>query len=247
MQDVSTDERTCDEGSSPAVDRRVDLPVQALGLTEPPCRIQARFERDEAGRWVLFARTPPAKPATVARWLEAFDPAAIHIPSGLAPKQLRATFDLLPGRFDRIPEEVMIRSLDVIPDGGASLLLHGPHEAIDQVVQRLGIVADGDDPDTEIRTREARTDPDSVSLTPRQLEVLSRAVALGYYEIPHNLTLRELADRMDLTVGTVSELLRRAEARIITSYVDAWLDDRWNGETDGDSETWQLAPEGPGR
>jgi hypothetical protein len=51
-------------------------------------------------------------------------------------------------------------------------------------------------------------------LTKRQGEVLDVALDLGYYEVPRRATHRDIAERMDLSVGTVGEHLQKIEARV---------------------------------
>ena len=53
------------------------------------------------------------------------------------------------------------------------------------------------------------------SIPPRQLELLNIAVDEGYFEIPREATLEELAGKMDITKGTASNHLRRAEQQLI--------------------------------
>lgn len=217
------------------VARRVDLSCDAIGFSAPPCRVQIRFTPHEDDRWTLVALTPPAQPPAVARWLEAYEPTAIHVASGLAPKALRATFDDLPEQWARILEKVRVRFVELTPDGAASLFIKGSPDEVQGFIESVR----SEQP--EARTRQTRSD-DDVSLSPRQMEVLSRAVGLGYYEIPHNITLRDLAERLDLTVGTVSELLRRAEGQILTSYVDAHMVSKWEDGSEIDAtEDWEAA------
>ena len=61
------------------------------------------------------------------------------------------------------------------------------------------------------------TDP----LTDRQARVLRAALDAGYYEEPAGVSVTGLADRLDLAKSTVSETLRRAEAALAETYVDA--------------------------
>ena len=53
----------------------------------------------------------------------------------------------------------------------------------------------------------------------RQLEVLDLAVEKGYYEIPRDVTLQELADEMDVTKTTASHQLRRVEGKIMRFFI----------------------------
>lgn len=217
------------------VARRVDLSCDVIGFSAPPCRVQIRFTPHGDDRWTLVALTPPAQPPAVARWLEAYEPTAIHVASGLAPKALRATFDHLPEAWARILKKVRVRFMELTPDGAASLFIKGSPDELQAFIESVH------DENPDARTRQTRDDED-VSLSPRQMEILSRAVGLGYYEIPHNITLRDLAERLDLTVGTVSELLRRAEAQVITSYVDAHMVSQWEDGSEADAaEDWEAA------
>lgn len=56
-------------------------------------------------------------------------------------------------------------------------------------------------------------------LTPRQQETLRTAVEVGYYQEPRRVTYQDIADRLDISAGTVGEHLRKIEARILTSVV----------------------------
>ncbi len=56
-------------------------------------------------------------------------------------------------------------------------------------------------------------------LTRRQSEALSRAAAAGYYDIPRRVRLEDLASEMDMSMGGLSELLRRAESRLVKAYI----------------------------
>lgn len=55
-------------------------------------------------------------------------------------------------------------------------------------------------------------------LTERQREIVDLALDRGYYDVPRQTTLEELADELDAGLAAVSEGLRRAEERIVRSY-----------------------------
>lgn len=52
-------------------------------------------------------------------------------------------------------------------------------------------------------------------LTDRQREVLDAAVREGYFAVPRECTLAELADSLDVDKSTASTVLRRGEARLV--------------------------------
>lgn len=55
-------------------------------------------------------------------------------------------------------------------------------------------------------------------LTDRQREILNLAVERGYYEVPRQVTLQDLADELGIAIGAASEGLRRAESRVVRSH-----------------------------
>lgn len=56
-------------------------------------------------------------------------------------------------------------------------------------------------------------------LTARQREILATAIREGYYDDPRRATQRDLAEALDLAPGTVSQALRRIEARVFSNFV----------------------------
>jgi len=56
-------------------------------------------------------------------------------------------------------------------------------------------------------------------LTRRQEEVLLLAYNLGYFDQPRRIDLHSLASMLDLSPATLSELLRRAQKKVITEYL----------------------------
>lgn len=55
-------------------------------------------------------------------------------------------------------------------------------------------------------------------LTERQQEVLDTAVEAGYYDSPRECTQEELAAKLDMAKSTCSEILHRAEERIVKRF-----------------------------
>lgn len=59
----------------------------------------------------------------------------------------------------------------------------------------------------------------SVSLSQEERSTLLGAIEHGYYERPREVTVTELAERLDVPKSTVSYRLRQAEARLAKGYV----------------------------
>jgi len=72
----------------------------------------------------------------------------------------------------------------------------------------------------ELRSLVNRAETDAL-LTDRQQEVLEAAVRNGYFEVPRERTLAELADSLDLDKSTVSTILRRGESTIVKWFVSS--------------------------
>jgi len=57
-------------------------------------------------------------------------------------------------------------------------------------------------------------------LTDRQREVAAIAVEMGYYDTPRKVTYDDIADEVDVAPGTVGEILRKVESRLLNALFD---------------------------
>ncbi|ELZ52680.1 MULTISPECIES: helix-turn-helix domain-containing protein [Halorubrum] len=73
--------------------------------------------------------------------------------------------------------------------------------------------------DFEVEYVQKRVNPGG-SLTERQREVLFEAVDRGYYDVPRETTLTEVADHVGIAKSTCSEVLQRVERTIVREFVD---------------------------
>ena len=55
-------------------------------------------------------------------------------------------------------------------------------------------------------------------LTSRQKEIFVAATRMGYFEIPRKIGLTEMANNLSIRPSTLSEIMRRAEAKIARAY-----------------------------
>jgi hypothetical protein len=58
-------------------------------------------------------------------------------------------------------------------------------------------------------------DSDDDLLTPRQREALTTGVRMGYFEVPRDCTLAEVAAELGVDTSTASETIRRGQARVV--------------------------------
>ena len=217
--------RTYLKGSHPTV-HRIDLPCDETGfLCPPPHDVHIKFlpNLPPLRGWTLLAHATAGKPEALARWLAGHPGITdVRVEPGLAPKLLRATAAELPARWAAAASFAKVHHLDLSVDGHASWFVEGAKADIVAFLadletrQKVPLAA------TEVRCRpvhERRRAP----VSRRQFEALSQAVAMGYYDIPHRIDLRALAAQSGVSLGSLSELLRRAEAAVLTHYIDSSL------------------------
>ncbi|SEV97059.1 helix-turn-helix domain-containing protein [Natrinema salifodinae] len=102
----------------------------------------------------------------------------------------------------------------IVRDGWYEFDLTGTREELDRLQELLDASPLSYELLSLVRSQEA----DNL-LTDRQREVLETAVRAGYFEIPRECTLSELADSLEIDKSTASTILRRGEARLIKSFV----------------------------
>lgn len=102
-----------------------------------------------------------------------------------------------------------------IADGEARLSVTAPRDRLAALADQLKAFGMS----YELTYIQATTDPSGL-LTDRQHALVTRAAALGYYDVPRDCTLTELAGELDVAKSTASEVLARAEAKIVDRYLD---------------------------
>ena len=98
----------------------------------------------------------------------------------------------------------------VVREGWFEFEFTGRREALD----RFREVVEGADREYELLSVVGDDETDGL-LTDRQREVLEAAVREGYYEVPRECTLADLAATLDVDKSTASGVLRRGEARVL--------------------------------
>lgn len=72
----------------------------------------------------------------------------------------------------------------------------------------------------DVELIETERDPPDSLLTDRQREVVEAALAAGYYDVPRESSLTELATELGVDKSVVSRILQRAESRIVNDRFD---------------------------
>lgn len=97
----------------------------------------------------------------------------------------------------------------VVSDGRALFDLTAPREQL----QGLFAALDERGQSYEVHSVVSTPDPDRL-LTDRQRELLETAIRLGYFEVPRECTLADVADAVGLDTSTASGVVRRGQARL---------------------------------
>jgi predicted DNA binding protein len=76
-----------------------------------------------------------------------------------------------------------------------------------------------------VRTRIEDVSPldQKATLTARQKEIMSTAMAKGYFDFPRKISLTGLSQLVGVKPSTLSEILRSAERRIMENAVDVMM------------------------
>ena len=113
-------------------------------------------------------------------------------------------------------EVVMTMPIEFLSDDRLRLTFIGEHEPLQRI---LNMTAEYTDIEIERIDEYGSEDHLSSMLTDRQREILTAAVERGYYEVPRQATIRDIADEVGLSVATVGEHLQKIEARILSGSV----------------------------
>lgn len=197
---------------------RLQLDAGDLGATPPPSRCHVRAYKTTAG-WVVLLWTPHGPSNATRAWAKAQISSAEIAFGEIGERTVALECESLPGQWQTLFGLFAADHLILEQDGSALVQIRGTRDEVGEFLSGLG------DPEAEAVTvlpdADERVREDL--LTERQERALGRAAALGYFEIPRRIQLGELSERLDMSTSALSELLRRAQARLISAYLDDQL------------------------
>ena len=198
---------------SPVVLIRFAASSDIIGLPPPPARLKLKVaSAPEFGAHLFIERDGALPCGAVVDWLLPIDPIRIVFSARGA---LRADLQGLPPAWEEMFRGLAVDAITVDPSGSASISVRGRRRVVAAFAQRL---CSGN---ARFRMHSVTDAPPQTRLlTDAQDEALRAAVRTGYYLIPRPLSLRQLARHLDISSASLSERLRRAEARVLSRYVN---------------------------
>jgi hypothetical protein len=202
--------------SDESISATLEIPCKAVGFSPPPVATSVRFLRGRGRPALLFKMEGPMI-GPFSTWLTTYGPVETRHAGGKEARTVLAIFNRLPRPWLKLIETFAIRSLILRSDGLAVLKVEAGRGSIREFLARSGV-----DPKSAVTSAVSRQHEPRPLLSEKQRKALAAAVADGYYDIPRRIDLRSLARKLGTSIAALSEILRRAEARLIARYFDGF-------------------------
>lgn len=217
-EDPRVDTKTALAPAGHLQEAQLELSPAILGLPRPSTGVRLALVARESG-WRGLAWTLQADHEALRRWMtrqrdlrrldasQASDEVAVI---ALGPDHPACAW---------LVREPGWTQISLGPEGPALLSTSGTATHLEDLHANLvrQARARGQDPPVDWTPKPTR----HALLTPRQHEAVRWALTAGYYSVPRGIRLKDLADQMETSIGALSTLLRRAEARLLEAYLDA--------------------------
>jgi len=103
---------------------------------------------------------------------------------------------------------------------GMEMRISGLSNSVRRFISLIRIVLPPDNISVQSFQKENNDNVWETILTERQLEVLSHAIRKGFYSMDRDVTLKKLADEMQMARSTYGEHIRRAEVEIMNKIMN---------------------------
>ena len=103
---------------------------------------------------------------------------------------------------------------------GMEMRISGLSNSVRRFISLIRIVLPPDNISVQSFQKENNDNIWETILTERQVEILSHAIRKGFYSMDRNITLKQLADEMQMARSTYGEHIRRAEVEIMNKVMN---------------------------
>lgn len=190
----------------------LSIPSKSLGFDPSPTDVHVRFF-PISDRWLGQVWAPEGSDDAALQWLasnltiEEVD----QIPDA---RVVSVAVPRLPSPLQRLEENLEVGVKVFQPDGDVRVRLHGTRAEICDHLERREIHCSLDRVVPADRAP-SKDDP----LTAKERDVLLDAYRAGYFDVPRQIRLGDLADRLGRSKGGLSALLRRGVKCVLEDYV----------------------------
>lgn len=203
---------------SDLIQARVEIACSHLGVSPPPATVHLRLASHLEG-WLIYLWNREGIREPLLAWLGKYLELEPVVHGNQRPRLTTVVTPELPKTWLPLVEELSVELMVLEPAGKVHLNIRGSRNALRRFLDGIGSGEPSVETPAEVRGIGPAEEEVRV-LTDRQREVLMYAISAGYFQVPRKLGLKELAEELDMSEGALSELLRRAEGRVLTWFFD---------------------------
>lgn len=175
------------------------------------CHLRALDLRDS---WVVYVWGETIPEEAIRGWLDEHGDFQPRDP-GSRGRVLTVETEQLPDAWRGLLARSAVESVSLDKDGTAVVVMRGSRSEVQETIASLDQAHELE----QLVTDTESPGPEGDRLTRAEQEALVRAFHDGYFDVPREIRLADLADRMDRSDGALSQLLRRGLRRLVASYV----------------------------
>lgn len=203
---------------------RVSIPCESLGLVPPPAEVHLRFFRTSRG-WMIDVWSRDELRGPLLAWLG--DAVGVDPPEPLGEGGLLTVrLDSLPEPLEGLYDNVTVGVLVIQASGSVAVQLRGNRK---QIREQLEALEATQELESLVEGEEEEEEEGEGVLTDEERKVMLAAYRAGYFEVPRELRLSDLADQLGRSQSALSTLIRRGLGRLVQSYVEERLDEELVG------------------
>lgn len=204
-----------------------EVPISSLDLSPPDTRIHLKILKTMDGyRGHVWSPGPDVEP--LETWARKQGGWGISEPERSPRGSITFEILQLPTGLSWLAPLSSVQNLILDLDGTARIRLLGSRENLREIHDRLASL--GEVHILRVVDRAYGADPDAESagrvpgLTDAQAEAIEAALVAGYFEVPREIQLAELAEQLDRARSSLSSLLRRGLARLVELHFEGGTD-----------------------
>lgn len=194
------------------VHARLELPCEQLDVRPPPADCHLRV-LEVRGVWVVYLWSAEGDRETLTAWMH--DHGDFEVRDRDADRVLALETDVLPPAWERLFALFQVQTIVFRRSGTAHVSLQGSRHEVAALQATLG-----EDTDLQQVTQVSETSglSEQDPLTETERDAVLSAYEAGYFEVPRQIRLDELAEDLDKSAGALSTLLRRGLERLVATY-----------------------------